>query len=174
MCSPAENRTAFFKHCMSACKENQQRVWGKRLVNHEIGTCHADMFLHMCVSVCVVENITKVGNTVQVGFIVCNIWGIPKMVVPKNGWFISWKIPSRNGWFFWWYPHFRNPPYLPICTVETHGFSQVPAPCLCPTLPPAVPYWATPKPCQSPHWLPGRSQNHLHFLNTSNVVKTIP
>ena len=33
------------------------------------------------------------------------------MVVPPNGWFISWNIPSINGWFGGTPSQFRKPPF---------------------------------------------------------------
>ncbi len=44
-----------------------------------------------------------------------SIWVFPKILVPQNGWFISWKTLWTNGWFgvfspyFWFNTHFLLP-----------------------------------------------------------------
>ena len=37
-------------------------------------------------------------HNVDVSTYMDNIWGVPEMGLPNNGWLISWKISSRNGW----------------------------------------------------------------------------
>ena len=43
-----------------------------------------------------------------------NIWGNPKMGVPKNSWFIIYNGQILLKLMIWGYLHFRKPPILPL------------------------------------------------------------